>query len=133
MRNRAKCKLCLSVIESFHQHDYVSCKCGEISIDGGQHILRAAARDYSNFLRVDDEGNEIIVKVVDDDKKADDKGGEDPDGQPKRPGRKELIEELQLMIDNIEKLPPHALTLPITHYDFYAGLLLLSAILRSES
>jgi hypothetical protein len=132
MRNRAKCKLCKDIIESFHQHDYVACKCGEIAVDGGQHILRAAARDYMNFLRVDDEGNEIIVKVIENGDENKKKEHEKNDDNPIKPSKSELMEQLTAMIDNIEKLPPHALTLPITHYDFYSALLLLSAILRSE-
>ena len=62
MRNRAKCKLCQSTIESFHPTDLVLCKCGEISVDAGEG-LKCAAKSWENFLRVDDEGNEIIVKV----------------------------------------------------------------------
>ena len=132
MRNRAKCKLCLSIIESFHDHDYVSCKCGEISIDGGHSLLRASAKDFRNFLRVDDDGNEIIVKVVDDNTQSEKNTENKDDQQPIKPNRKELLEELKGMIENIEKLPAHALSLPISHYDFVSALMLLSAIFRSE-
>jgi len=34
-RNRAKCRKCGTVIESTHQHDYVTCKCEAIALDGG--------------------------------------------------------------------------------------------------
>lgn len=34
-RNRVKCKRCGDVIESLHQHDFKTCKCGSVSIDGG--------------------------------------------------------------------------------------------------
>lgn len=132
MRNRAKCKLCQEIIESFHHYDFVSCKCGEISIDGGNDYHRALARDFANFLRVDDFDNEIIVKVVENggEKKEDEeKKGDD---YPVKPTKGELLEQLQAMIDNIEKLPPHVLTLPINHYDHYSALLLISAILRSD-
>lgn len=47
--------------------------------------------------------------------------------------KKELIEMLDEMNRNIEKLPPHALISPINHYDFSALLILLSAILKSEN
>ena len=117
MRNRAKCKLCESIIESFHNHDYVTCKCGEISIDGGLDYYKASAKDFNNFLRVDDEGNEIIVKVQENNSK---------------PTKTELLNMLDEMIKNIENLPVQAMTSYITHYDFCASLLLLSAILRSE-
>ena len=43
----------------------VSCPCNEISIDGGTKKFRAAARDFKNFVRIDDEGNEVAVTLVD--------------------------------------------------------------------
>lgn len=132
MRNRAKCKLCKCIIESYHEHDYVGCECGEIAVDGGDKYLRASAKDFRNFLRVDDEGNEIIVKVVDDEAKPEEKGSDNPDENPGKPSRKELLDELKIMIDNIEKLPTHALSLPITHYDFVSALMLLSAVFAAE-
>ena len=51
MRNRAKCKLCDDIIESVHHHDYITCKCGEISVDGGDHYCRCSARNWENFIR----------------------------------------------------------------------------------
>jgi hypothetical protein len=49
-----------------------------------------------------------------------------------RPSKKELIEMLDEMLANIEKLPTHAMILPISHYDFSALLILLGALFRSE-
>jgi len=49
--NRAKCNLCQSVIVSTHQHDFVSCACGAIYIDGGNSYWRAGAKDFKNLLR----------------------------------------------------------------------------------
>ena len=63
MRNRAKCKLCNTIIESFHQHDYVKCKCDEIAVDGGPDGCRVMAKNWDNFLRVDDSGKEYPIKV----------------------------------------------------------------------
>lgn len=129
MRNRAKCKKCGSIIESFHQTDYVMCKCGEISVDGG-NALKCAAKDYSNFVRVDDDGNEIVVKVL----KGDGKAQEDDEkvSEYEKPQRKELIEMLDEMIKNIEKMPQHAMSGPINHYDYASLLILLSSIFRCE-
>lgn len=39
-RNRARCRKCGDVIESKHQHDFVTCKCGAISVDGGDAYFR---------------------------------------------------------------------------------------------
>lgn len=39
-RNRVRCKHCDSVIESRRVHDFVTCKCGAVSVDGGQAYRR---------------------------------------------------------------------------------------------
>ena len=38
--NRAKCLLCNDVITSEHSHDFKTCKCGNLSIDGGSEYPR---------------------------------------------------------------------------------------------
>ena len=50
-----------------------------------------------------------------------------------KPTKSEIIEMLDEMNRNIEKLPAHALIMPINHYDFSALLILLSAILKAEA
>jgi hypothetical protein len=40
IRNAAKCLLCEDIIESTFRHDFVTCKCGNISVDGGHDYLR---------------------------------------------------------------------------------------------
>jgi len=50
-KNMAKCALCSDKIISKHRHDWVSCKCGEIFIDGGNDYWRAGAKDFRNLLR----------------------------------------------------------------------------------
>lgn len=56
-RNRAKCRLCGSIIESLHRHDFKKCSCGEIMVDGGNDYWRCGAKDWRNFIRLDDDGN----------------------------------------------------------------------------
>ena len=36
-RNRIECLKCHDTIEATHEHDFKSCTCGFISIDGGWH------------------------------------------------------------------------------------------------
>lgn len=48
--NKAKCRLCDDVVESKHRHDFVSCKCGEIFVDGGATYLRRGATNFDNFI-----------------------------------------------------------------------------------
>lgn len=132
MKNRAKCKLCGDIIESFHVNDFVSCRCGEISVDAG-NALKCWAKNFNNFLRVDDDGNEIVVTVTPSIYKiADMDKPEDESFIDKKASKKELLDMLQEMINNIEKLPTHVMTSPITHYDHCASLILLLAILRSD-
>jgi len=50
VRNAAKCLNCNDVIESKHVHDFVSCSCGDIFIDGGLEYTRGGAKDFSKFL-----------------------------------------------------------------------------------
>ena len=64
-RNTAKCKLCNQIIESYHSNDYCLCSCGEIYVDGGPFGMRCGARNWENFVRVDENGNEVIPKIVD--------------------------------------------------------------------
>ena len=52
--NRARCNLCNDIIVSRHVHDYVTCKCGEISIDGGNSYWRVSAKNLCNVLRFRD-------------------------------------------------------------------------------
>jgi len=40
IRNSAKCKKCGDEIESTYCHDFKSCKCGAISVDGGRDYIR---------------------------------------------------------------------------------------------
>ena len=40
--NRAKCLSCGDIIVSYNRHDYKSCSCGKLSVDGGQDYLRRA-------------------------------------------------------------------------------------------
>lgn len=125
MRNRAKCNLCKSEIESFHLYDYVSCKCGEIAVSGGIQKFEVYAKNYENFLRIDEKGNEIPIKVVEKDKV------QEPAQQPVL-SKKEKMEMLDKMIQNIESLPNQSMTLPVTHYDLYSFMLIVSEILKSD-
>ncbi len=126
MRNRAKCKKCSSIIESFHQYEIVSCSCGEISIDGGTDHFGCAAIDFTNFLRVDDEGNEIVVTI------KEKQNEQEPSEPPTKLTKKDLINMLGDMVINIENLPPEAMYSPINQFDFCSLLILLKSILEAN-
>ena len=138
MRNRAKCRLCNEIIESKHQHDYVSCSCGEIAVDGGNAYHRACFKNKENFICIDDEGNEIIPIYKEKDVPIPDESFQNTTQeqlQPNvsaKPPKKELLAMLDEMIKRIEDLPQEALYAPINHADYVSLLILLSAILRAD-
>lgn len=49
IRNAAKCLECDDVVESTHRHDFVSCKCGNVFVDGGYSYLRRGAEKMDKF------------------------------------------------------------------------------------
>lgn len=40
LSNSVKCNLCQDVIFSRYTHDYVTCECGNVSVDGGMDYLK---------------------------------------------------------------------------------------------
>lgn len=131
MRNRAKCKLCEETIESKHQHDYVTCKCGEISLDGGNAYHHCRATDWNNLIYLDEEDNELIMKR--------EEGGKLPAGEDKSinkitylpPPREEMLRMLDEMYKRITELPMEATLAPVTHADMASLIMLLSSILKT--
>lgn len=47
--NSATCRKCKDFIFSRHVHDFFTCKCGAISVDGGQDYLRRVG-DPADFI-----------------------------------------------------------------------------------
>lgn len=130
MRNRAKCKLCKTIIESAWTLDYVTCACGEIAVSGGDQKYECFANDLSNIIRVDDMGNEIIPQIVD--KELSDIYLLMKEKKLPKPTKKDLIHELGLMIKNIENLPDHAKSTSVTHFDLCSALILISLIFEAD-
>lgn len=67
IRNAAKCKLCGGIAESKHRHDYVSCRCGAIAVDGGLDYLRRTGSegnliDLSESFQVFERGDKVRFK-----------------------------------------------------------------------
>ncbi len=122
MRNRAKCKKCLSIIESLHPTDLQLCKCGEISVDGGD-ALRCAAKDWSNFIRVDDNNLEVPITVQSKDKLDDVKPIDNPPLT-----KADKLQALSEMISSYEHLPQDAMMTPATNYDVLSVLLVLKSL-----
>jgi len=129
-RNRAKCRLCSEVIESLFDEDYQICKCAEIAITGGKSCYKAMAKNWENFLRIDDNGTEIQVTVLE--KDSDPGIQTKQDKNPIQPLSKEdRIAMLDEEIKMYESLPEPALYQSATQYDLYRFLLIMSSVLRS--
>ena len=57
LHNRVKCLFCKDIIESKHRHDFVTCSCGRVSVDGGKDYLRRSGCiedwfDLSDCIRI---------------------------------------------------------------------------------
>lgn len=127
MRNRAKCALCEDIIESKDQHDYVTCKCGEIAVDGGQAYWRQMAQHADNFLRLDDNDN-VVERVPE--KEVNTQEILKEISKP-APTKDELLEHLKDLLERVQNMPEHAKTISINHYDFESLLILVLAIFKS--
>lgn len=130
MKNRAKCRLCKAVLHSLHDSHYVECDCGEISISGGSSHLYCFAKDFANFIRVDDLDQEVIVKVEDQEQIQEPKPLPMPDSKPTKD---DLMSYLDNMIDSYERLPQNAMSSPISHYDLLSVLLLARSLFKAVS
>ena len=129
MRNRAKCKLCQSTLESFHRYDYVTCKCGEIAISGGLDKLEVYYKNIDNFMRVDDEDNLVVVQ---ENLVLSNQDEHEIQDKKTKINREDKIEMLNAMVKSFENLPEKAMSLPVSHYDLYSFMLLVSSILRDD-
>lgn len=45
--NQAKCLLCGDAPISHHRHDFKTCKCGNLDVDGGSWYLKRNAKDLT--------------------------------------------------------------------------------------
>lgn len=122
MRNRAKCALCSTIIESKAPNHFVACECKEIAIDGGDQAFKTYAGDFKNFIRLDDAHNEIAVKFLE-------KAVEEV---IKPLSKDDMMKELDMMCEECESLPEQAMSSFVSQYDFYRLVLLMRSILRSD-
>ena len=69
LRNAIRCNHCGEVIESAHRHDFRTCRCGCVSVDGGHDYLRRGAvngpGDYTDLSEVTEIIDETSVNKED--------------------------------------------------------------------
>ena len=49
LSNKIKCNFCGDVIESKHVHDFKTCKCGRVSVDGGHEYMRRCFKEDGDY------------------------------------------------------------------------------------
>ena len=98
------------MIESYHSTDIMYCECGEIYVEGGE-ALKCGAGDFSNFMRVDDKGNELEVKVVEEKTTMElfEEMGLKGCIKKEKPKKEELVKILEEIVNGYEKIPQHGL------------------------
>lgn len=47
--NKAKCLICGDVIESKTIHDFVTCTCGNLSVDGGKEYCKRSVMEIEKY------------------------------------------------------------------------------------
>lgn len=60
IRNAVQCRYCGDVIESTYRHDFKTCGCGRVSVDGGHDYLRrgcVSPDDYTDLSEVEKDGD----------------------------------------------------------------------------
>ena len=55
-RNWAQCRKCEDIIISEHRHDFISCRCEAIFIDGGDAYWRGGG-DLDSIIMLDEYGH----------------------------------------------------------------------------
>ena len=126
MLNRAKCKLCNKIIELKEIDGLESCECGEIAFEYRNKGHIAICKRLENLVAIDDEGNEILVETIDE------TNVEISQIAIPEKNKKEMLKVLDGWIENIEKLPPEAMSTYISHYDLLSALMILSSVFKAK-
>jgi len=113
MKNTAKCLLCNTIIESMHDYDLQRCECGEIAVDGGLKMI-ALAKNFDNFLRVREDGTTFKPTIIENNNTE---NTLHTSFSEIRHNFENLVSSLQLMLDNVQRLPQHAMEQPLNQYD----------------
>lgn len=57
LANKIRCKKCGDIVESKDRHDFRSCKCGAVAVDGGKDYIRRGGKreDWEELTEYEDE------------------------------------------------------------------------------
>lgn len=56
LRNAVRCVHCGEVIESNYCHDFKTCRCGCVSVDGGHDYLRRCCASQEDYTELSETG-----------------------------------------------------------------------------
>ena len=59
-KNVAQCLLCRSIIESSYRHDFKTCSCGNLSVDGGKDYLKRSLVDSTKYQELSEYHSEWV-------------------------------------------------------------------------
>lgn len=69
LQNEIICNHCGDQIYSRHRHDYVTCKCGKVGVDGGMSYLRRTGlmrEDYTDVsVAIEDSLYDDLIEALD--------------------------------------------------------------------
>jgi hypothetical protein len=60
--NKIKCTHCKEIIESKFTHDFQTCSCGKVSVDGGKDYLKRSAmlrEDFTELAEYEEEKERV--------------------------------------------------------------------------
>lgn len=52
IKNVIKCNNCNDIIESTYTHDFKTCKCGRVSVDGGLDYLKRCCKNEEDYTEL---------------------------------------------------------------------------------
>lgn len=64
IKNAVKCLKCGDIIESKYRHDYVTCSCGNVSVDGGTDYLRRSFKEMDSWIDMSEYEHKEIYEVT---------------------------------------------------------------------
>ena len=50
--NKIKCNICGDVIESTYTHDYKTCSCGRVAVDGGKEYMKRCFKNKNDYTEM---------------------------------------------------------------------------------
>lgn len=66
LSNQRRCTECGAEPFSAHRHDYATCSCGKVMVDGGMSYLRCSPAGEDMYIVITDESYYLLMKAIED-------------------------------------------------------------------